>query len=79
MTPSEPAPSNVVAFPDGEVLRLQLVASALLEALKDTLRMLQAAHMQCGIHHAGNPRVIKAREAVALAEASVQALKAGSQ
>lgn len=34
MTPSEPAPSNVVAFPNTEILRLRLIASALLGALK---------------------------------------------
>lgn len=39
----------------------------LLEALSDTLNMLRAAHIQCGIHHDGNKRVIKARAAVAKA------------
>lgn len=34
---------------------------ALVEALKDTLNMLRAAHMQCGVAHDSNKRVIKAR------------------
>ena len=40
----------------------------LLAALKDTLRMLEAAHMQLGMHPDSNKRVIKARAAVAKAE-----------
>ena len=39
--------------------------SELVEAMKDTLNMLRAAHMQSGIHHDGNKRVIKARAALA--------------
>jgi hypothetical protein len=31
-------------------------------ALSDTLNMLRAAHMQCGVQHDANKRVIKARE-----------------
>lgn len=34
------------------------------EALKDTLNMLRAAHMQCGVAHDSNKRVIKARAAL---------------
>lgn len=34
-------------------------------ALADTLNMLRAAHIECGIHHDSNKRVIKAREALA--------------
>jgi hypothetical protein len=37
----------------------------LLDALKDTLNMLRAAHMQCGVAHDSNKRVIKARAIVA--------------
>lgn len=40
----------------------------IIDALRDTLRMLQAAHMQCGIHHEGHKRVIKARAVLAKAE-----------
>lgn len=35
-------------------------------ALQDTLNMLRAAHMQCGVHHDGNKRVIKARAVLAI-------------
>lgn len=38
---------------------------SLVEALKDTLNMLRAAHMQCGVAHDSNKRVIKAREVLA--------------
>lgn len=58
MTPSEPAPSNVVAFPNGEVLRLQLVASTLLEALKGVLRVADRQTVEFDA----------ARDAIALAE-----------
>lgn len=47
--------------------RLMAASPRLLAALQDTLRMLQAAHMQLGMDHKGNKRVIAAR--VALAEA----------
>ena len=30
---------------------------ALVEALSDTLNMLRAAHIQCGVHHDSNKRV----------------------
>lgn len=39
----------------------------LAKALADTLNMLQAAHMQLGIDHKGNKRVIAARAALAKA------------
>lgn len=42
------------------------------EALADTLNMLRAAHMQCGVHHDSNKRVIKAR-------ATLEAVKAKAQ
>jgi hypothetical protein len=41
--------------------------AALVDALSDTLNMLRAAHIQCGIHHSGNKRVIKARETLSRA------------
>jgi hypothetical protein len=41
--------------------------AALVESLADTLRMLRAAHMQCGVAHDSNKRVIKARAALKLA------------
>lgn len=44
---------------------VEIQRDALVEALSDTLNMLRAAHIQCGIHHDGNKRVIKAREALA--------------
>lgn len=31
------------------------------EVLQDILNMLRAAHIQCGVHHDGNKRVIRAR------------------
>src|ERR1700744_4503308 len=46
---------------------------ALTGALADTLNMLRAAHMQCGVHHDGNKRVIKAREILAKAKGQPQA------
>jgi len=42
-----------------ELLRHQVEEAE--AALSDTLNMLRAAHMQCGVHHDGNNRVIKAR------------------
>ena len=44
-----------------EITRLRSRVAELENGLTDTLSMLRAAHMQCGIHHAGNKRVIKAR------------------
>lgn len=44
-----------------------VAAPEVTEALRDTLNMLQAAHMQCGVDHRGNKRVIKARAALAKA------------
>lgn len=50
----------------GERLRqAETQRDALVEALSDTLNMLRAAHIQCGIHHDSNKRVVKAREALA--------------
>lgn len=43
---------------------------ALVEALSDTLNMLRAAHIQIGMHHNSNKRVIKARAALAAVKGS---------
>lgn len=42
----------------------------LLDALSDTLNMLRAAHIQIGMHHDSNKRVIKARAALAAVKGS---------
>lgn len=55
------------AVKDGKLVLATPVTEAapdLLAALKDTLNMLRAAHMQCGIRHDGNKRVIAARAVV---------------
>lgn len=46
-----------------------LIAAApdLYDALQDTLNMLRAAHIQCGVHHDGNKRVQKVRAVLAKA------------
>lgn len=57
---------GMVADHLGRRLReVEVQRDALVEALSDTLNMLRAAHIQCGIHHDGNKRVIKARETLA--------------
>lgn len=43
---------------------------ALVDALTDTLNMLRAAHIQIGMHHDSNKRVIKARAALASVKGS---------
>jgi hypothetical protein len=48
-----------------EHLREMHAGPKLLDALKDTLNMLRAAHLQCGVAHDSNKRVIKARAIVA--------------
>ena len=40
----------------------------LVAALNDTLKMLEAAHRQLGMYSADNPRIVKARTALAKAE-----------
>jgi len=40
----------------------------LLDALQDTLRMLKAAHMQLGMQHNDNKRVVRAYAALSKAE-----------
>lgn len=53
----------------GKRLReVEVQRDELVEALSDTLNMLRAAHIQCGIHHDSNKRVVKAREALAKAK-----------
>lgn len=47
--------------------RLIAAAPELLAGLSDTLRMLEAAHRQLGMHSADNPRIVKAKAACALA------------
>lgn len=50
----------------GKRLReVEVQRDALKDALSDVLNMLRAAHIQCGVHHDGNKRVIKAREVLA--------------
>lgn len=41
------------------------VIEDLQQSLADTLSMLRAAHMQCGVHHDSIKRVIKARALLA--------------
>ena len=50
--------------------RIDLLAAApeLLAALEDTLRMLEAARRETGSWDAANPRVVKARGALAKAK-----------
>lgn len=59
-------PGGMVADHLGKRLReAETQRDALLETLSDMLNMLRAAHIQCGIHHDSNKRVIKAREVLA--------------
>lgn len=51
---------------------------ALVEALSDTLSMLRAAHIQIGMHHDSNKRVIKARAALAAVRGSGPVVSAPS-
>lgn len=52
------------------VLTAAQVHPALVEALRSTLDMLEAAHRQIGIDHIPSPRIEKARAALALAEST---------
>lgn len=58
-TPEETAATSAL------IIRAVNCHDDLAAALKDTLNMLQAAHMQIGMDHRGNKRVIKAREVLA--------------
>lgn len=53
-----------------EFTRIAAEMEATRAALADTLRMLQAAHMQLGMDHKGNKRVMKARAVLAKASAT---------
>jgi hypothetical protein len=52
-------------FRENELLRAQHEAlMALPDALRNTLRMLEAAHRQLGMYTKDNPRIVKARAAL---------------
>lgn len=52
---------NTIEDMQKDIAALGRERAALTDALQDSLNMLRAAHMQCGVHHDGNKRVIKAR------------------
>lgn len=62
--------SGIVLDHLGSRLRVaEAQRSALVEVLSDVLNMLRAAHIQCGVHHDSNKRVVRAREVLAKVKA----------